>query len=471
MLVALYGYTVASRTQYDQLDVRLRDITDHVATEFATASDQEARVAVLEGARGFGVRVALYDSAARWLRVDRSVSDQHTSDFAAVNPAQIVAAPTRAAYGPITALAPVIRPTSSGNGAFGLVEVAPRRSRVFVLPVAPFLWADGRSVHYVVGVESLTELDSSLRRVLLLMMLIAALGNIVTFGTGWLLAGRALRPVLRLTSAASTIARSGAFSQRVPTDLARDELGQLAVTFNEMLERLERAHAAQAQFIADASHELRAPVTVVKANLELLQREPPMNQSDQKGAVHEAHLEAERLGRLVANLLLLARADAGVPKRHGPVDLSVVVRDVLVEARHLAPGRKITVITLDSVVVDGDADALKQLLLNLVENAIKYTPAEGLISVALRRDDATAIVEIRDSGHGISSADLPRVFERFFRADRARTRNATGTGLGLPIALWIARQHDGDILLTSELGQGTLATVRIPVRSQGDYEH
>jgi two-component system OmpR family sensor kinase len=180
--------------------------------------------------------------------------------------------------------------------------------------------------------------------------------------------------------------------------------------------------------------------------------------------VHEAHIEAARLGRLVSDLLLLARADAGLPTRREPVSLDQVLMEVIGEFRHLHPRREIAV-SLEPVVVAGDVDRLKQLLVNVVENAIKYTPSGGSVSVTLRRIDQVAEVEVRDAGIGISTDDLPRVFERFFRADRARTRNVAGTGLGLPIALLIARQHDGDLTLVSELGHGTVATVRLPVAS------
>ena len=204
---------------------------------------------------------------------------------------------------------------------------------------------------------------------------------------------------------------------------------------------------------------------MIQANLELLEHQPAMSAAERDAAVQVAHTEAARLARLVADLLVLARADTGVPVRHDPVDLDRVVVAVLDEARLLAPHRRIAIATLDPAVVAGDADRIKQLVLNLVGNAMKYTPADGRITVALRRAGPVAEIEVRDTGIGIPAADLPRVFERFYRADPARTRDAGGTGLGLSIALWIARQHGGDIVLASEPGRGTVATVRLPVRT------
>ena len=463
MLIALYGYAIASRMRYDELDGRLRTVTEHVATELARATSTEDRTHVLSGARGLGVGIALYDSVGNQLSAEMIPGAASMSGQPRVDPRRVMLGPPRAAYGPLAALAPVIHPVVPGPGALGLVESSPGRWRVYVLPVGGQIIIAGRVARFVVSVVSLSELDRSLRRVWLLMMWLALIGNILTFATGWLLAGRALQPVLVLTETAGSIARSGAFSQRVPAAMPRDELGRLATTLNEMLERLERVHVAQARFVSDASHELRAPLTVILANLELLEHQRAMSPVERDEAVQEAHTEAARLGRLVADLLLLARADAGLSTRRDPVDLDRVLMDVIGEVRHLAPRQEITVESLDPVVVAGDADQLKQLLLNLVENAIKYTPADGSISVALRHVGEVAEVEVRDAGIGISSDDLSRVFERFFRADRARTRNVGGTGLGLPIALWIARQHDGEIILTSELGHGTLATVRLPL--------
>lgn len=465
-LVALYGYAIHSRTNYDELDAQVRNVTEHVTEELLRATSSNDRAHAVAGALGLGVRVALYDSAGRRLSAGApSDALSPSADLPAVNPRRVMTGTPRAPYGLLETLAPMVHDTVPNRGAFGLVADGLLRWRIYVLPLNGLVLTDGSVARYAVGIATLSDLDSSLRRVWLFMMLIAALGNVVTFVTAWVLAGRALHPVLVLTEAASTIARSGAFSQRVPANMPRDELGRLAETFNELLERLERAQAVQARFVSDASHELRAPLTVIQANLELLAHRPAMASPEREAAVREAHAEAARLGRLVADLLVLARADAGIPLRREPVELDRVVMDVIGAARHLALHLRLEIVTLDPVVVSGSADRLKQLVFNLVENAIKYTPADGRVTVALRRVNAVAEIEVRDTGIGISADDLPRVFERFYRADPARTRDARGTGLGLSIALWIAQQHGGDIVIVSELGRGTIATVRLPVSS------
>ena len=465
-LEALYGYAIHSRTNYDELDGQVRKVTEHVTEELLRATNSNDRAQVLAGALGLGVRVALYDSAGRTLSAG-APSDALSPSAAlpVVNPRRVLSGTPRAPYGLLETLAPAVHDTVPNRGSFGLVTNGPSRWRVYVLPLNGLVLTDGSVARYLVGIAALSDLDSSLRRVWLFMIWVAVLGNIVTFVTAWVLAGRALHPVLALTEAASTIARSGALSERVPANMPRDELGRLAETFNELLERLERAQAVQSRFVSDASHELRAPLTVIQANLELLAHRPAMASPERATAVREAHAEAARLSRLVADLLVLARADAGVPLRLEPVELDRVVMDVIGAARHLALHLHLEIATLDPVVVSGSADQLKQLVLNLVENATSNTPADGRVTVTLRRVNAVAEIEVRDTGIGISADDLPRVFERFYRADPARSRDAGGTGLGLSIALWIAQQHGGDIVIASERGRGTIATVRLPVSS------
>jgi signal transduction histidine kinase len=230
-----------------------------------------------------------------------------------------------------------------------------------------------------------------------------------------------------------------------------------------MLTNLAEAYKIQQRFVSDASHELRAPLTAIQANLEILGHQATMTQEERQEAVDEASREAHRLSRLVADLLALARADAGAALKRQPVELDRIVLDVLRESRLLARGQQVDLADLEPIVVDGDADRLKQLILILVDNALKYTPPEGQVSLRLRRDQAVAEVMVTDSGVGISAEDLPRVFERFYRADAARALDPSGTGLGLAIARWIARQHGGDVTVTSELGKGTVATFRLPV--------
>ena len=228
---------------------------------------------------------------------------------------------------------------------------------------------------------------------------------------------------------------------------------------------LRRINEAQKRFVGDAAHELRAPLTSIQGNLQLLQRYPDMPVSERAEMVGDAYREASRLGRLVADLLSLARGDAGHGLRLESVLLHHLLTETLRYASHLTTQHRLETTEFTDCTVLGDRDRLKQLLLILLENAIKYTPAGGWVRVSLECDPAWAELRVQDSGIGIAAEDLPLVFERFFRVDKGRTRgiDPSGTGLGLPIAQWIVAQHGGDIRLESQLGMGTTVIVRLPI--------
>jgi PAS domain S-box-containing protein len=228
---------------------------------------------------------------------------------------------------------------------------------------------------------------------------------------------------------------------------------------------LRRINQAQKRFVGDAAHELRAPLTSIQGNLGLLRRYPDMPASERFEALEDAHREASRLGRLVSDLLALARGDAGEGLRLEPVRLHELLQESLRQANHLTSQHRLRLGEFAECTVLGDPDRLRQLALILLENAIKYTPQGGFIELSLECDPEWSELRVRDSGIGISPEDLPHVFERFYRADKARVRGQDpgGTGLGLPIAHWIVAQHGGEIRLESQLGQGTTAIVRLPV--------
>ena len=454
ILVCFYSYAVHSRTHYDELDITLRNVTEHVAQELATAPSDEVRARVLMDSYRLGTEVRVYEMGG-----GRRVV-LPTQPAVPVDVNAVLAGPAPSAYPAIATFAPRFHPVPASPGVFGLTsDGAGARWRVFVLPGTT---SDGRS-HYLVAAVPLAHLDAAVRDFGRLMMLMAVVGCALTFLAGWLIAGRALRPVTTLTNTARSIAQSRVFSQRVDVGAGDDELGRLAMTFNEMLVSLEQAYRAQQRFVSDASHELRAPITVIQGNLELLQRHASMPAADREQAVTEAHAETTRLARIVTDLLVLARADAGVPIRRAPVELDPLLMEVVGESRHLVRGHRLNIEAIEPVIVEGDADRLKQLLLILIDNAIKYTPAGGPIDIALRRRRGFVEFRIRDAGIGIAKEELLRVFERFYRADPARRRDPGGTGLGLSIARWIAMQHGGSIELVSTEGEGTTATVELPL--------
>jgi signal transduction histidine kinase len=228
---------------------------------------------------------------------------------------------------------------------------------------------------------------------------------------------------------------------------------------------LRRIIDAQKRFVGDAAHELRAPLTSIQGNLELLRRYPNMPETDRQDTTEDAYREAARLGRLVNDLLALARGDAGEGLRLEPIHLHDLVSESLRHAQHLTKNHQFELLKNNHCTVEADHDRLQQLMLILLENAIKYTPDGGFIRVSLDCDPDWAEIRVQDTGIGISTEHLGQVFERFYRVDKGRPRGTDpgGTGLGLPIAKWIVAQHGGEIRLESEVDVGTLAIVRLKI--------
>jgi signal transduction histidine kinase len=290
-------------------------------------------------------------------------------------------------------------------------------------------------------------------------------------GIGWLLASAAMRPVDQITAVARAIGRSGDLSGRVPPPHRGDELGRLSVAFNELLERLDRAMAQQRQFLDDASHELRTPLTTIRASASALLRNGPYAPTpspvrggggDGPDELVAIARESERMGRLVTDLLALARADACQVLARRPLMIDTLLVDVYQQARYQAPHVKLSIGDLEQVELLGDPDRLKQLLLNLVDNACRYTPDGGTVTLGLVERDGVASLSVSDTGPGIPAEDLPHIFERFYRADHARSREVGGTGLGLAIGQVIAEAHGGRIEVESGVGVGSTFTVLLP---------
>jgi signal transduction histidine kinase len=230
-----------------------------------------------------------------------------------------------------------------------------------------------------------------------------------------------------------------------------------------MLGRIEELFRAQQRFVADVSHELRSPLTAIRGNLDLLRRGAIENRDERDTALAAIESESARMQRLVQDLLLLAQADAGITIQKNLVELDTLLLDVYRQARLTAGGNKVSLGSEDQAQVLGDADRLKQLFINLVDNAIKYTPNGGEVKLSLERDAQWVRVAIADAGVGIPAQDLPKIFDRFYRVDKARARDKGGTGLGLAICKWIAEAHGGRIEVQSQVGKGSTFTVWLPV--------
>ena len=284
-------------------------------------------------------------------------------------------------------------------------------------------------------------------------------------GGGYWMSTRALRPVDRITHAAQMINPQD-LSRRVIVPQTGDELQRLAETLNQMLQRIESAVARITQFTADASHELRTPVALIRTRAEVTLAKP-RNIDQYRDAVKEVLAESERTTALIENLMTLARADTGSETLNfNRTDIGDIAREVSTQAQTLSDAKQLhwSVAIPDAAIwVRGDANALRRLLLILVDNAVKYTPPAGSISLALQRNGSHAEIRVRNNGIGISADDLPHIFDRFYRADKARSRELGGTGLGLSIGRWIANAHGGDIQVETSTPNGTTFVVRLPI--------
>ncbi len=452
LLVTLLSYAFHVRGHYDDRDRALITSAGHMVVEAGTMPNGPH---LLEGRGGLEVGFRLY-SPDGTLR-ERTAG---VESLPPLDPRTVLAEPSGPPYDVIARLSPpLVASDGPVDGAFGVLVSLEQRWRVYVLPIHQ----GSAIVGYLETLTPLGRLDASIAAYRTLLLALGVAGLAAALLGGWAIAGGALRPIADMTETAGTITHSRDLSHRISTPQHHDELGRLAATFNAMLASIETAYGAQQRFVSDASHELRAPLTAIQGNLELLRRHPEMPATDRDEALAEVERETNRLTRLVADLLALARADAGVTLPQRPVELDMVVLDTFRMARQLVTGQELALEPFEPVQVAGDEDRLKQLVLILIDNALKYTPAGGHITLGLRRDGATAEILVRDSGVGIAQDDLRRVFERFYRADPARGRDPGGTGLGLPIARWIARQHGGEVTLESAPGQGTTAIIRLPI--------
>jgi len=313
----------------------------------------------------------------------------------------------------------------------------------------------------------IAQAQQSLNTLRLILVAGSSLAIIVAFAAGWVLAGTALRPIHRITQTAGAIGAEHNFGRRVDHEGPVDEVGQLAVTFNDMLAELEAAYRqledafeSQQRFVADASHELRTPLTTVRGNIELLRRDPPVDPAERKEILADTSDEVDRLIRLVNQLLLLARADAGQKLRHEPLAVKPLLEDVCRQAKLLAPDSTIACDPPSGLTVQGDRDALKQVLLILIDNACTHAPPGAVIEVSARPAGENAAISVRDSGPGIAPDVLPHIFERFYRGEVSRS--GPGAGLGLAIARDLVEAQDGTIQVESQVGQGSVFTVFLP---------
>jgi two-component system OmpR family sensor kinase len=330
----------------------------------------------------------------------------------------------------------------------------------------------GEVTGYVQYGRSLSHVEATIDRVWLLIAGGILGGTLLAALAGVAIAGRAMRPIASLTAAAKKIAATRDPSQRMPEPTNDDEVGELARTLEQMLRALDAARAEregvmqkQREFVADASHELRTPLTSVLANLELLQASlGGADQAEDREIVDSALRSSKRMGRLIADLLLLARADAGRLPAHRSVDLAEVAGDAAAEVAPLMGDRELVVDNEKPLRVEGSRDELHRMVLNLLDNAIRHTPRGSCVELRLCEDGGDAVVEVADDGPGIPEAMRSQVFDRFVRGTGpADTARGTGTGLGLAIVSAVADSHGGSVEARESRSGGALFVARIPL--------
>ncbi|BCX04374.1 MAG: two-component sensor histidine kinase [Candidatus Roseilinea sp.] len=322
---------------------------------------------------------------------------------------------------------------------------------------------NGEVVGYLQVATSLESVKAAQNSLLIALLSLGGLGILFSAVIGALLARRALRPVDELTKTAMAIYRAENLDQRVAVPKTNDEVSRLSQAFNEMLDRLSKLFHAQQRLIADVSHEMRTPLTVIRGNVDLLRA---MGCADEE-SLDALTRESDRMTRLVGDLLLLSQADAGVLPMHiHNISLNQVVADVERSGQVLSAGRiNVSAHVEPDLVIQADADRLKQVLLNLVDNAIKHTPDGGQVRIeAVRSYNNYVRISVSDTGVGIPEKDLPFVFERFYRVDKSRSRANGGSGLGLSIAHSIVQAHNGRIVVSSKPGAGTTFDVYLPMQ-------
>jgi len=335
-------------------------------------------------------------------------------------------------------------------------------AHLLVLTVPVIAPPSSEIVGYLQLGSSLETVDQARRMLLFVLGGGGLVAVIVAALVGMTTAQTALRPLGQVTETALQITRADDLSRRIPLTSPRTgEVGQMILAFNDTLERLENLFETQRRFLADVSHELRTPLTAIRGNVDLIRR---MGEPDAE-SLEAITSEVDRMTRMVQDLLLLAQAESGkLPMAREIVELDTLLLEVYKQGRILAQDRlEVRLGREDQARMVGDRDRLKQMLLNLVGNAIAYTPSGGQVTLGLTCVSDYARVTVSDTGPGIPQEELPHIFERFYRIDKSRRRlEGGGAGLGLSIAYWIARSHQGRIEVASEVGKGTTFSVWLP---------
>lgn len=446
-LLALSGFTYALliRVLHSRADAALHGYADTTARQIATtlyAGESNPR----PGATHF-----LSNDLRSWGRYIQVVDPQ----------GYVVEKSDGLNTHPLPVSADALRRGLAGETTFETVPgLGEHPVRIITTPVLM-----GLRVPYLVQAgTSLEGVEAALQRAGWILLVLTPTVFVVALVGGWLVVGRALRRVDDLRRTALEIQGTN-LQRRIKHSGVDDEIGRLAQAFDQMIARLDRSFQQVRQFSADASHELKTPLTAIRGEAEvaLMGAHSADEYRQTIGSILES---AERMSQVVESLLLLARADSGQNLiRREPVELGDVLLRAYESLEDMAARQHISVLIeeVDDVTVSGDPLWLNQILVNLISNGIKYTPEGGEVSVALRTVGDHAELTVQDTGIGIAPEHLPHIFDRFYRVDEGRARAAGGTGLGLSITRWAVEEHDGEIAVESEVGSGTLIRVRFPL--------
>lgn len=341
--------------------------------------------------------------------------------------------------------------------SFTTAEVKGQELRLFYKP----LTAGGRLLGSVEVAEFLRSANGALDTIRNVLIVGGLLALLITSVSAYAVAGRALGPVRQVSRLARRIERTADFSRRVSEPTAGGEMKELVATFNAMIDRVERTLASQREFLADSSHELRRPLTVLRTNIDLLNY-PALPAAEREASLREMSAEAEKMSRLLSDLVLLAREERQAIER-APIDYSSLCSEAVERLRARDDRHELAAEVAAGLCLVGDRERLAQMVSNLLDNAARYTPEGGRIELRLGMVDGIARLEVQDTGIGIPEDELPHVFERFYRGEQARARRIEGTGLGLAIVKYVAEAHGGSVSVSSQPGRGTTFQVDLPV--------
>ena len=351
----------------------------------------------------------------------------------------------------------------AGNATYETIKnIGQYPVRIVTFP----LMENGQLISILQVGAPLQESTAALNALFYILIFGIPLAVILASGVGWFLAKKALSPVDMVTVLARKI-EAGSLNERLDVSGPKDELGRLAKTFNDMIARLELSFKQMKQFTADASHELKTPLTVLKGEMEIALRTEKTVEG-LKEVIKSSLEEIDKMSALVKSLLNLAKLDSRVRLPNDNIKLDGIVEERFNQTLPLAKDKGIDMVMVkkEGVVIMGDKIGIGQLLFNLIYNAIKYTPKDGRIEISLEQSDNWAIIKVIDTGMGIAEEDLPHIFDRFYRVDKARTTGAGGVGLGLSICKEIAEAHGGKIEVESEAGKGSVFKVYLPVKDR-----